>query len=244
MNTSGEVINATNLVIILFGFSTMVWMSEISQYFAVKYPRFIIVGIFPVFVSTISTIMYIILTYAKLLPAGFSTFLFAVDNALGMIFVASLDLICAFYLLFPFLKLGRDFLPKQVAKEISIFKNPPLKGSGATYIFVSFLAIMTAGILILPSLNQFLFGTCNEPFAVLCTRFSVFTVKSANYLSVNISLNEVIAQILVVTGALAAVLGVVQSIIEIYKAIKGDKKEKEVKEQTPKGDLPKSKKKA
>lgn len=220
----------------------MVWMGEISQYLAVKHPRFVIVGIFPVFVSMISTVLYVFLTYTKLLPSGFSTLLFAVDNALGIIFVASLDLICAFYLLFPFLKLARDSLPRQVAKEISIFKTPPLKGMGAIYINVSILVISLAGTLMLPSLNLFLFGVCNEPYDSLCTRFSIFTIRFANYLSVNISLNEVVAQILVVTGGITAILGVVQASIEIFKAFKENKKDEVAKEQPPKDTLPQSKK--
>jgi len=248
MNTNDNILNATNLVIILFGFSSMVWMGEISHYFAIKYPRFVTLGTLPVFVFTISTAEYVILTYARLLPSSVSTFIFSLDNALGMLLVASLTLICAFYLLFPFLKLGRDSLPKEVAKEISLFKNPPIKGIGATYIYVSFLIVSLAGVIMLPSINLFLFGACSESFDVLCSRFSVFTVRFANYISVNISLNEIVAQIVVATGALTAMLGVVKASIDIYKVMKENKKEQDidkgVKEKVQSSSAPKTKKKA
>jgi len=248
MNNVNELMNATNFVIILFGFSSMVWMGEVSMYFAINYPRFVTLGTLPVFVFMISTAEYILLTYARYLPSGFSTFIFSLDNALGMILVALLTLICAFYLLYPFLKMGRDLLPKQVAQEVSIFKSPPIKGIGATYIYVSFVVVSLCGVLILSPLNQFLFGVCSEPVGALCARFSVFTVRFANYISVNISLNEVVAQIVVATGALTAMLGVVKASIDIYKAMKENRKEQDidkgVKEKAQSNGAPKTKKKA
>lgn len=209
-----------DLGITLFGFSTMVWTGELSSYLAKRFPSIVMVGLFLVLVPMVATVEYILVRLAGLLPAGIPTFVFSVDNSVGVTFLASISLMGSLYLLFPFLKVAHAALPRHIAQEVSITKPPPSKGSGAAYIYISFVVVGLTSVALYKFLQLPLFGQCTEPIDVLCVRISTFVVRAANYLNMNLSINPIIAQFLAVVGAIASILGVIKTGLEIRKLVK------------------------
>jgi hypothetical protein len=203
--------------IVLFGFATMVWLGDISQYLSKKFPRFVFLSALPVFVFTIATMEYVLVRYADQFPPGFVTFLFVLDNALGQVFLASLALIGSFYLLYPWLKMSRAMLPKHVANEIALLKPPPIKGSGAVYIYINFVLAGLMAVALFTYLRPVVFGnSCEYSLDVFCVRISVFV----QVVSTSLNLGNFFAKSLVAVGTLAPSLGVVKVTLEIFKQVK------------------------
>lgn len=212
-----------NLFIIWLGFSTMVWLGELANYVAIRFPRMVFIMGVPILTVTFGTVEYILVTGGNILPGGISTYFFSLDNAIGLMFLASISIISAYYLSYPILKIGLSFLPINIASEISLFKPPPTKGAGSIYVFIAFVVVLSIAVLFLNYFSRTLFGACTQTISVLCVRFSIFSEIFSNYLNTNLFLNKVFAQILALIGVLASILGVIKTIQEIQKNINSQK---------------------
>ncbi len=206
-----------DLWIMLFSISTTFWLVKLQRMAELKYPSLAPVALVLSFITSLAGAEYVIMRLNNELSGDIITYLILLDSAAGFTSLVLASLFATVYVVYPILErvAGQESARPAGDKTAQIKRPTTIRDVALGSIFlliIGWLTYSTYGYLRDMALSQ-----CNQLPSLTCLRFTRILELISNYVSTMISLDIRITQVIILLGAIAAIVGTTKTSLELLQ---------------------------